>query len=292
MIKRLKEGEEYEFRVEKKLSSPGSLDKFILTGPNEKKYLLPADIYRNYRIRRGMIIKCRVDKINCKGEYFLEPKHPYYSEGRSYEFNVSMHDIRTDSSGNELNVYMVRDVYGNLVPVPCKNFPELGSPVKLTIERISKGRIFLYQKHFKIKSGTLKPGRLYDFRVEKTAIGIDGEEYFILIDVTGDTHTISKSDYEYYGFRPGDTIKGKVVKYTKSGKRIIEPVNPFYKAGRFIALKVTGYRQNTINDSFTVDLTDKFGIDHCIESKTLPEKESVRCRIKMIRKGKPLLIPL
>jgi predicted RNA-binding protein with TRAM domain len=292
MMKRLKEGEEYEFRVEKKLSGAGDLDKFILQGPDAKKYLLPADVYRHYGIKTGTIIKCRVDKISCKGEFFLEPRNPFYSEGKSYEFIVAGHDIRTDSSGNELNVFLVKDLHGKLVPVPCKTFPAKGSAVRLSVERISKGRLFIYHKNVTRRSESLSLGKFYNFRVERTGIGIDGDEYFILVDDSGDTHTISKSNYEYYGFSPGDTIRGKVVKYKRSGEKIIEPENPYYKPGRYIALEVIGYTRNSVNDSFTLDLADKYGFTHCIETKTLPVKETLRCRVKMIKKGKPLLVLL
>jgi hypothetical protein len=292
MKKRLKEGEIYEFRVEKKVTDPASVDHFILTGPDDKKYLLQAAFYRNYGISAGTYIKCRVDKVNCRGQIFLEPVNPHYSEGSSCEFIVEGYDIRTDHSGNEVKVFMVRDIYDNIIFVPCDILPEIGAPVHLVIERISKGRLYLFPYHEVSRNRSLRTGGIYEFRVERIATGVDNDEYFVISDENGAKHTISKARYEYYGFKPGDTIKGKVVKYFRNGEKIIEPENPYYKVGQNITLKVTGYTQNIINDSFTLDLTDKFGFTHCIQSDTLPERESVKCRIKMIRKGKPLLVLL
>jgi hypothetical protein len=292
MMKRLKEGKIYEFRVEKKVTDPLSIDHFILTGPDDRKYLLPVNVYRNYGISKGTFIKCRVDKVNCRGQIFLEPMNPYYSEGSSYEFIVEGFDVRTDHSGNEVNVFMVRDIYGNIIFVPCDTLPEIGAPVHMIIERISKGRLYLFPYQKVRRNRSLRTGGIYEFRVDRIAKGVDDDEYFVIIDENGVKHTISKAHYDYYGFKPGDIIKGKVVKYVRSGEKIIEPENPYYKVGKNITLKVTGYTQNMINDSFTLDLTDKFGFAHCIQSDTLPEREMVRCRVKMIRKGKPLLILL
>ena len=289
-MKRLNEGQVYEFRVEKKLSSPGTLDHFVLSDRDGKKFLLPANTYIHYKIRKGTTIRCRVDKINCRGEIFLEPQNPYYSEGRSYLFIVKGHDIRTDCSGREINVFLVQDLFKHLIAVPCDTLPENGTSVRLTVERISKGRLYLFPYYERTGRGHLTAGRRYEFRVEKTGKGLNDEEYYIISDSFGDTHALSRSHYEYYGFVPGDTIRGKVVKHKKSGEKIIEPDNPYYKTGTFISLQVTGYTQNTINDTFTLDLKDKFGFTHCIQTKILPEKESVRCRVKMIRKGKPFLI--
>jgi hypothetical protein len=292
MIKRLREEELYEFRVEKKVTDPSSIDYFILIGPDQQKYLLPEATYRNYGITTGTFIKCRVDKINCRGQVFLEPVHPHYLEGGSYEFIVVGSDVRSDHNGNEINVFMVADTFNNLIIVPCDNAPETGTSVRLVVDRISKGRLNLFPYSRNRINETLRTGRIYEFRVGRIVTGIDNQEYLVINDPDGFTHTISKSHYEYYGFKPGDTIKGKVVKYKRSGEKIIEPENPYYKEGDIITLKVTGHTPNIINESFTLDLTDEFGFTHCIRSTSLPVSGTVRCRIKMIRKGKPLLILL
>jgi hypothetical protein len=157
-VKRLKEGFEYEFRVEKSISDPGGTTHFILTGPDGTKYLLPKDLYRNYGITLQSVIKCRVDKINCRGEIFLEPVNPYYKEGQSYEFKVTGHDVRTDLSGNEINVFQVTDIYKNIITVPCTTFPGRGTFVKLVVERISKGRLYLFRKDLKKRKESLVNG--------------------------------------------------------------------------------------------------------------------------------------
>jgi hypothetical protein len=292
MMKRLNEGQAYEFRVEKKVTDPSAVDHFVLTGPDEKKYLLQAATYRCYGITPATTIKCRIDKINCRGQVFLEPMNPYYSEGATYDFLVEGYDIRTDHAGNEVNVFIVKDHFNNIIYVPCDTLPEKGAPVRLVVERISKGRLFLFPYRKKRNTGNLRTGEIYKFLVERIVRGVDDDEYFVICDSEGVRHTISKAHYEYYGFRPGDSIKGKVVKYAGSGEKIIEPLNPYYKRGSVITLKVTGNTRNIINDSFTLDLTDKFGFTHCIQSAILPDGETVRCRVKMIRKGKPLLILL
>jgi hypothetical protein len=292
IMNKLKEGEVLEFRVGRKISDPLGAGYFVLTDPGQKKYLLPADTYRHYGIKPGTSIKCRIDKINCKGEIFLEPENPHYSEGRHYEFTVIGDDFRTDRSGNEVSVVLVSDLFRNIIAVPYEKLPEKGSPIRLLVERISKGRLFLCPPPEKKKKDPLVKHRIYDFVVEGIGRGLDDEEYYILRDAFGESHSIPMKYYDHYGFKPGDTIKGKVIKYMHNGEKIIEPVNPYYKPGRFLTLKVVRCTRNIINESFTLDLVDKFGFSHCIPTEAPPEKEIVRCRVKMIRKGKPLLVLL
>jgi hypothetical protein len=54
-------------------------------------------------------------------------------------------------------------------------------------------------------------------------------------------------------------------------------------------MEVLGNNKNVVNQSFTIDLKDEFGFIHCIGSKLLPAKKLVRCKVLMIRKGKPVL---
>jgi hypothetical protein len=289
---KLKEGKEYFFSVEKELMEGEIIDLYVLKGPDGMKYLLSSSNYRHYGIRKGTEIKCRVDRINCRGEIFLEPENPYYKEGKSYKFTVTGGDTRTDVSGAEVKVMIVKDIFKNLIPVPSDPLPETGSEVSLIVERITKGRLHLVSSTRKRETGSLRLGQKYVFTVVKVATGLDDEEYFVITDPGGGTHTISRNYYENYGIKPGGTIIGKVTKHRLNGEMIIEPDNPYYKPGQFISLRMTGYSQNTVNGLFTLDLEDKFGFRHCIQSPVLPQKELMRGRVKMIRKGRPLIILL
>jgi hypothetical protein len=54
-------------------------------------------------------------------------------------------------------------------------------------------------------------------------------------------------------------------------------------------MKVTNIFKNPVKALFTIDLIDNFGFTHCIEVNAPPESKTVRCKVAMIKKGKPLL---
>ena len=143
---RLSEGFDYEFFVEKITESPEGNHHFVLKGPDKRKYLIPGKYYEYYNITVGETIVCRVDRINCTGRIFLEPKNPLYTEGCIYTFYVNEHITVTDRKGRRKKVVRVKDIYGNMIEV----YPgtesiasEPGTSVDLKIVRISKGRFFL-----------------------------------------------------------------------------------------------------------------------------------------------------
>jgi hypothetical protein len=291
MVK-IREGNEYIFLVEKELTMPDSSRHFVFTGPDKKKYLVPESRYSHYGIVIGSVMKCRVDRVNCKGEVFLEPENPWYNEGQSYEFEVAGTEERIDNSGMKQMAIVVLDKSGNRISVPhdkLKPLPVACTTLVFSVERITKGRVVLVSPSGSVNDKTLKTGQEYDFIIEKIERRMDDEEYFVVKDLSGNQHTISREYYEYYGFKVGTRFKGKIVRYKKNGEKTIEPENPYYKPGSLIDMKITGSARNEINQSFTLDLKDKFGYKHCIETSFLPEGKTVNCRIVMIKKGKPLL---
>jgi hypothetical protein len=289
---KIKEGKEYKFLVEKELTMPDNSRHFIFIGPDKNKYLVPESRYSNYGISVGSLIKCRVDRVNCKGEVYLEPENPWYKEGQSYDFEVAGTEERIDNSGTRQIVAIVIDGSGNRIPVPhdkSKPLPGSGSKINLTVERITKGRIFLVSVSRAVTDRKLLAGYNYEFVIEKIDRGMDDEEYFVVRDPSGNLHTIAREFYEYYGYSVGTRFMGKIIRYNKSGEKTIEPENPYYKPGSVVRMQITGITENSINSSFTIDLKDKFGFAHCIETPVRPRSGYVRCRIMMIKKGKPLL---
>jgi hypothetical protein len=94
------EGMEYSFRVEKLISLPDA-DYFILMDEWGNKYLLPEVYYKNYQIKPGKNILCSVNKINCNGKIFLEPRHPIYTIGMIDSFEIYAIEQRIKHKSNE-----------------------------------------------------------------------------------------------------------------------------------------------------------------------------------------------
>jgi hypothetical protein len=287
---RYSEGDEYEFIVEKEVVTPDNINHYVLSGPDRKKFLLPAEQYSHYGIVTGEKLICRVDKVNCRGEVFLEPVNPFYNEGQCYYFDVKGTDIRTDPFAKTVKVVIVTDHFGNENIVEFRGkIPSPGNSIKLLIERISRGRLIL-RREFGLRRGTkMVIGEEYQFKVEKLARGLDNCDYFVVMDPYGKRHIISKEHYESYGIKPGSKFKGKVIKFRTNGEIVIEPENPFYSVGSVLEMKVTGISKNEIKNTFNVGLADEFGHSHTVEMSDPPDKDLVKCRVAMIRKGRPRL---
>ena len=294
-MSRLKEGNYYYFSVEKRTVSPDNTSFFVLTGPGGRKYLLPEERYCHYGMIDGTRLRCRVDRINCRGEIFIEPPNPFYNEGGIYHFTVKGYEKRIGYSGESINVMFVEDKFGHLnyvVPEEHDEKAQIGATVKLKVEKISKGRLFLHGRFLGKGDKHLKVGNNYEFKVMGVAKGINGEDYFIVKDIFGLDHTISKHYYESYGLKKGVTFRGKVIKFGKDGGKIIEPDHPFYTPGALMELRIDSISENSVNGSFTIDLTDEFGFSHCIEMKERPGGDHLLMRVRMVRKGRPLLDPM
>ena len=74
------EGKEFSFIIEKLITLPDG-QYYILLAEFDQKYLMPAKFYSEYGFKIGQEIFCRIDKVNCNGKVFLEPRHPLYSIG-------------------------------------------------------------------------------------------------------------------------------------------------------------------------------------------------------------------
>lgn len=89
----LEEGKEYLFLVEKLMKLPDNY-YFILIDEWGRKYLLPNIYYKDYQIKIGKYIICNVNKINCNGKIFLEPRHPVYKIGDVDRFEIYQYEQR------------------------------------------------------------------------------------------------------------------------------------------------------------------------------------------------------
>jgi len=81
------ENELYSFHIEKEIDFEGEIF-YVLKSQFNENHLLPKLYYSDYELNIGNTILCYVDKINCAGEIFLEPIHPFYKLGEVYNFKI------------------------------------------------------------------------------------------------------------------------------------------------------------------------------------------------------------
>ena len=136
------EGEWFPFRIHKLVQLKDDAWYYILQDGNGLKHFMPAEYYKTYGLKPGDEISCKIDRINCTGRIFLEPRHPIYKEGESYYF-----DIIKDSNPDIEDVLMVTENSGNIIEVPVIGIKKVDindeKRVRCIVKCITKGRIIL-----------------------------------------------------------------------------------------------------------------------------------------------------
>ena len=131
----------YSFYVEKSIEFEG-VKYWVFRGVENEKHLVSFENFKNYHIESGQKINCSIDKINCAGEIFLEPEHPFYKLNSCYEFEILTDNIKELKKGKELGFYVVDlDKNNHFVTIEKIRAEQLlkKGKIKLKLERIKKG---------------------------------------------------------------------------------------------------------------------------------------------------------
>ena len=142
---RLTEGEYYSFTILKSISLGPDEEYYVMREPHGFKLLMPKKYYVRYGFYSGQQIRCRVDKVNCIGRVFLEPKHPFYVEGEKYNFDVIGVEKYVDNQGMVQHI-VVRDVLGYEWCVSATKKSVVNTQAGrlcCLVQRIKKGRLLL-----------------------------------------------------------------------------------------------------------------------------------------------------
>ena len=292
MIK-LEEGRDYTFKTIRITGLDGVV-YYVLEGPDGRRYLLDMERYSGYGIEPGQNIICRVDKINCKGELFLEPMHPVYREGERYPFVTVGYESRIDKQGNSRQVIRFSDNLGNRPLLPQQFFigqlPKPGDRLQLKVEKIFKGRILLEGMEEEKHSVKEEDLTLNEFVVTDVAPGIDERDYLIVKGQDSKLYSIPSDYYSHYGLKKGTRFKGRFVMYKTGDQVRVEPENPWYVPGNKYSFKVKEIVNLGNERQVITILSDQYGFSHSIEGDTgVEEGGEIVMKVERIRKGWPLL---
>jgi hypothetical protein len=134
----LAEGNWYQFRVHNLIQLQDDAWYYVLQDINGLKHFLPAANYQVYGIKPGDEISCKIDKINCTGRIYLEPRHPRYTEGEVYDFET----VKILDPGDGL-ILIVKETGGNIIEVSTEghSLDDLKSKkiVQCRVKNIKKG---------------------------------------------------------------------------------------------------------------------------------------------------------
>ncbi|HUS87278.1 MAG TPA: hypothetical protein VMW76_08565 [Bacteroidales bacterium] len=293
MKMRLEEGKKYIFQVTKTVRFEEET-YFVLKGPDNRRYLIPSARYYGYNIILDGTIHCRVDKINCNGEVYLEPEHPYYREGEKYEFTITERDIRIDRSGRPHGVIVASGVAGAEVVIPDEYIGDReispGDTISLLIERITKGQIIVAGTRDEKRTIESEEESYTLFQIDDVVKGIDGRSYFLVTSPSGIKHSLPYEYYKHYGLKKGSEFRGRFIRYRKNTNIRIEPENPFFKIGEVYDFTVKEVITIAGRTKHIAIVTDLYGYNHRIKTThTFASGEPLRLKVEKIRKGWPQL---
>lgn len=260
---RLTEGSWHDFKILKKVSFNSDEESFfIMQDPLGYKVMMPADFYQQYGFEPGQMIRCRVDKINCNGRMFLEPQHPFYKEGKSYDFTLKGAGNRQNLTGETESFFYVEDVLGyewKVRSFSSNDDYENKVIIKCHLERIKKGKLFLRKNDENHPYKDLKKGEFYPFIIlSETISPEDNSRYLILEDEKQRKHLLKKKHFGHYGLKPKQVIQCKILGFNEDGFLLLEPENPWYKEGEqyfFTTIEIhkLHFSDGTIQDVLLLD---------------------------------------
>jgi hypothetical protein len=134
----LSEGEWFPFIIHNLVKLQDEEWYYVLKDINGLKHFMSANYYEHYGFKPGDEILCKIDRINCTGRIYLEPKHPFYTEGEIYDFEV----LNVSDLNNEI-MLKVKGFSKNIVEVPVFNMKNVEikerKMVKCIVKTIKKG---------------------------------------------------------------------------------------------------------------------------------------------------------
>lgn len=141
-------GRTYGFAiVDERVGPDDGHSYYILKDSKGNRHLLRKKYYLHYGYRKGMRIRCKVERLGTEGHYFLEPEHPCYRPGKSYSFPVDRFEELVFSDGFRQKVMILSDCLGEDVKVHLDE-PAIGPPGKqktitARVKHIRKSRLEL-----------------------------------------------------------------------------------------------------------------------------------------------------
>jgi hypothetical protein len=293
----LKEGESYPFYISGELTLPGGNEYFKLEDPNQIRHLIPKNPYEKYGLEHGKTVKCFVSRINCNGKIYIEPEHPHYSIGKTYEFLFERFEIINDSLKAPTKTAVFRDIFGYDIHSPAKDVPnniKPGNFLKGRIERIKNGRLIVaFALDVNDFSG-MNPGEKFQFQISGTKTYGGKYEYFVLTAADGRKFEIKRKFCREYGLKVGDMVICKLT--DDNGVLFLEPEHPFYKTGKVYEFEIEGKGAMILypeGSETLLLLRNDFG-----KQIVLPEKETglnlsigttIYCKVTDIKKSQVFL---
>ncbi len=138
----------YWFLLIKTTVMPDGVEYYVMEDIYGNRHLMEKEPYENYGFVLGEKVEIRIDKVNCKGKVFFEPKHPRYSLGSTVKAKFIKHGTEKDKFNEDRHVLIVEDPEGNITSIRTTNEEQRNPGFKpeylnCVVDKISKGRLIL-----------------------------------------------------------------------------------------------------------------------------------------------------
>jgi len=286
-----KEGSNVEFIIKNQINLADNETYFVLEDKNGRKQLLKADYYKKYNLKIGSKVNCKIDHINCAGKIFIEPKHPYYEEGKIYNFTINELKIIKNRLGKDALLIRTLDKLNNIAfcKIEYEDFSkfELHQQINCKVELIKKSKLYLTFINSKNKSKEI--GKFYDFIIKNIKTLTDNFMYYILEDNEKKEYILRFEYYTHHNLQIEQKIKCRLVKFSSEGYYIIEPKHPFYKINKIYDFKILTQKKDNITGNYNITVEDVYKQEvKFVASKHFTDKK-ISCKTIGLKKGKPLL---
>jgi len=261
---------------------------FQIIDDQSQKFIIPATPYLTYQLTPGQQIKCRLDRINCSGEIFFEPLHPFYREKEYYQFKPVEKKTIINALELEEEIAIVHDIFETEQWIRhAKGVDENQPETEAYVQQIKKGRLHLTPSAD--SNNGMKTGEWYRFKISGVKQTERMGQAFIILDLWGNQHAIPSESYENYGLVVGGNFNGFIEKFSTKGFFYIEPEHPVYSFGMIYPFRVLDRIEE--QDKFYLFVEDSF--KEVIKVEVPPSfgnQKVVKAQVRTIRKGKPELI--
>ena len=143
----LVQGNKYEFII-KGVSKHHNREHYILAGPDGRDHFILKEYYKDYGFMTGQVIRGEITGQREDLSYKIEPDHPLYEIGSSYDFRFLKVEAGRNIAGETEGVISVCDKLGKVTQVKAneKQVNERGycpESIKCRVIRFKKGKLQL-----------------------------------------------------------------------------------------------------------------------------------------------------
>jgi len=140
-------GKYYEFRIQDIVTLAEGEEYYELKDESDNSHYLRIKYYQNYQFKTGDLVRCCYVAAPALFRHYLEPLHPFYHIGSTYEFICTGTTKVKNVSGSEVTLINVSDGSDKDYFVTCsdesKPKPETGSVIRCLLKNIKMGRLVL-----------------------------------------------------------------------------------------------------------------------------------------------------